>query len=88
LSRKKNEVSKPREEILQLHDDSVIIEAKDIADLAAQLRAKYPDDLYERTLHRQRDHEAEQRRADAMNSLMDLLVESVVDKLLREARGN
>jgi hypothetical protein len=86
IPRKKSEPQKPDEEVLQLHDDAVIIEAKNLDDLAAQLKAKYPDELYERTLHRERDHDAERRRADALSGLMDILVKSVVDEVLRDAQ--
>ena len=56
-------------------------------DLAAQLRQKYPDEAYERTLHRKRDHETEQRRAEAMNGLIEILAKSVAEQLLREGQG-
>ena len=78
LSRKKNEPDRPREEFLELRDDSETIEARDVDDLAAKLRCKYPDSRYERTLHSQRDPEAEVRYANALSSLMDLIVESIV----------
>jgi hypothetical protein len=55
-------------------DGSETLEAKNLDDLAAQLRQKYPDDAYVRTLHWQRDPEAEARRAQAMNSLAEILV--------------
>jgi hypothetical protein len=88
IPRKRNEAQKPREEILQLHDDSVIIEATNLDDLAARLREKYPDEAYERTLHRERDHEAEERRSEAMNGLIEILSKSVVDQLLREGQAS
>src|SRR3984885_126428 len=69
IPRKKNEAQRPREEILRLQDGSVILEAISLDDLAAQLRQKYPDSGYERTPHRERDREAEERRAEAMNQL-------------------
>ena len=39
---------------------------------------RYPDGAYERTLRRERDRPAEERRADAMNKLVEILVEAVV----------
>jgi hypothetical protein len=83
IPRKRNEAQRPREEILQLHDDSVIIEARNLEDLAAQLRREYPDEEYKRTLHRERDHEAEERRAEAMNGLIEILAKAAVEQLLR-----
>jgi hypothetical protein len=52
--------------------------AKSLDDLATQLRERFPDEAYERRLRRERDREAEERRADAMNKLIDILVEAVV----------
>jgi hypothetical protein len=37
-----------------------------------------PDEAYERVLRREGDREAEERRADAMNKLVEILVEAVV----------
>ena len=62
LTAKKSEARLPDEQVLQLQDESAVIEAKDIDDLAAQLRAKYPDETYERFLRSERDREAERRR--------------------------
>jgi hypothetical protein len=86
ISRKKNEEQRPREEILRLQDGSAILEATSLDDLAAQLREKYPDIGYERTLHRERDREAEERRAEAMNQLIRILAEAVVRDTLNGAR--
>ena len=78
IPRRKNEAQKPTEEILQLKDGSATLEAKSLDDLATQLRERYPDEAYERVLRRERDREAEERRADAMNKLFEILVEAVV----------
>jgi hypothetical protein len=78
IPRRKNEPQKPTEEKLQLMDGSAILEAKSLDDLATQLRERFPDEAYERRLRRERDREAEERRADAMNKLIDILVEAVV----------
>lgn len=87
LTAKKSEARLPDEHVLQLQDESGVIEAKDIDDLAAQLRAKYPDDTYERFLRRERDVEAERRKAEAMEGLLRILVEAVVDDVLHERDG-
>jgi len=63
---------RPKEDVLQLKDGCTTLEAKSLDDLAAQLRQRYPDGEYERTLHRERDRQAEQRRADAMNNLVEM----------------
>ena len=62
IPRSKKEAQRPTEEILQLKDGFSTLEAKTIDELAAELRAKYPDGKYERTLHHERDREAEERR--------------------------
>jgi len=77
IPRTKKEAQKPSEEILQLTDGQGTLEAKSIEDLAGQLRARYPDDVYERTLHWERDREAEVRRAEAMNKLSEILLPRV-----------
>jgi hypothetical protein len=74
LARKQEEPKRPRHELIQVVTGSEIIEAENLDDLAAQLRRKYPDDGYVRTLHWQRDPEAEERRTRAMNSLAGILV--------------
>jgi hypothetical protein len=87
IPRKKNEPQRPREESLRLQDGSAILEAISFDDLAAQLREKYQDSGYERTLHRERDREAEERRAEAMNQLIRFLAEAVVRDTLNGARN-
>jgi hypothetical protein len=81
IPRRKKEAQRPREDVLQLKDGSTTLEAKSLDDLAAQLRQRYPDGEYERTLHRERDRQAEQRRADAMNNLIEILVDAVVKEV-------
>ena len=75
---RRKEIAKPRGEVLQLKDASGLLEAKNLDDLTAQLRERYPGDLYERTLHRERDLEAEERRAHAMDQLLDIIVQAAV----------
>ena len=67
-----------RPDVLQLKDGSTTLGPKSLDDLATQLRQRYPDGEYERTLHRERDRQAEQRWADAMNNLIEILVDAVV----------
>jgi hypothetical protein len=84
IPRKKAEAHKPTEEVLQLEDGTDKLEAKNLDDLAVQLRQRYPDGEYERRLQQERDHEAERRWADGMNGLIRILAEAAVDELLRE----
>jgi hypothetical protein len=74
IPRRKKAAQRPRESVLHLKDGSTTLDAKSLDDLAAQLRQRYPDGEYERTLHRERDRQAEQRRAHAMNNLIEILV--------------
>lgn len=84
---KRNEVQKQSEEVLELKDGSLTLEAKSLDDLASQLRQRYPDGAYERTLHRARDCQAEERRAEAMKQLVKILAEAAAEDLLREREG-
>lgn len=84
IPRRKNEEQRPREDILELKDGSAIVEAENLEDLAAQLRERYPDGTYERTLHRERDCQAEERRKDAMSRLVQMIVESFVEGLSKD----
>ena len=80
LSTKKNEPPGPREEVVQIEDGAATLEGKTFDELVPQLRLKYPDGSYERTLRRERDYQAEH----AMKELTDLIVEAAVEKHLRE----
>ncbi len=84
IPRKKSEPQRPREEILQLTDGAETLEAKSLDDLAGQLRQRYPDETYRRTLHRERDRQAEERRAEAINGLIRIFAEAAVEEALRE----
>jgi hypothetical protein len=79
LVSKKNEPPLPNKELLQLQDGADKLEAKDLDDLRALLREKYPDAAYERTLHWERDPE----REAAWDRLVDLLAEIVAKDMLR-----
>ncbi len=77
---KKSELQRPTEERLQLEDEASILEATNLEDLIAQLRAKYPDGTYERSLHKERDIAAER----AMDGLVCLLARAAVESHLRK----
>jgi hypothetical protein len=79
---KKNAAAPPDEDVLQLQDGTETWEAKNLDELRARLREKYPDAAFERTLHYERDREAEVRRERALNGLMDLLVKAAVDEMI------
>ena len=83
LPTKKGAPQLPDELVLQLQDGAEIIEARDIDDLAAQLRARYPDDSHERFLRQERDQEAEKRKVEALNGLIKILAKAVAEDLLR-----
>jgi hypothetical protein len=84
LDGKRAESPQPDEQRLRLHDDATVIEARDRDELAATLQSKYPDATHERRLYWERDPEAEQRYAGALDALMELVVEAVVNDVLRE----
>ena len=81
--RKKNEAPIPNEELLHLKDGAEKLEAKSLDELRARLRDKYPDGAFERTLHFERDREAEERRERALNGLARLLAERAVDEMTK-----
>ena len=81
---KKNEPPPPDRELLELTDGEATLEANDLDDLRAQLREKYPDAVFERTLHYERDRDAEERRKKALNGLVQLLAERAVEQALEE----
>ena len=67
-----------------MQDESTVIEANDLEDLAARMRARYPDETYERLLRQERDVEAERRKAEAMDGLIQLLADVVVEDVFRQ----
>ncbi len=87
LLRNKGDRQEPDQQVLQLQDDSVVLEGRDIADIAAQLRQRYPDETHDRFLHRERDHEAERRTEEALDGLVQLLAKAAVDEVLREQKA-
>ncbi len=85
---KKNEPPTPDEDVLELKDGADTWETKNLDELRVRLREKYPDESFERTLHYVRDREAEERRERALDGLMNLIVQNVVDDLLEESRAS
>lgn len=84
---KKNEPPLPEKELLRLQDDAETWETATFGELRTRLRDKYPDTAFERTLHYVRDYEAEERRERALDGLMNILVERIVDDLIaKESR--
>lgn len=66
--------------VLRIQNNSEILEADNFESLRVQLRQKYPDDAYERTIHWERDIEAEERRERALNGLAKLMVDVAVER--------
>jgi hypothetical protein len=87
LQRKKGASWLPAEVTLQLKDRAQVMETQDIDDLAAQLRRKYPDETFERFLRHERDWEAEKRKSEAMERLIEILAQAALDDLMREQEG-
>ena len=87
LPRRKGDRHEPNQQGLRLRDDSVVLEGRDIEDIAVQLRQKYPDKTHERFLYRERDYESEQRKAEALEWLIELVAKAAVDELLSEQEG-
>ncbi len=87
LPRRKGDRQEPDQQVLRLQDNSVVLEGRDMEDIATQLRQQYPDETHERFLHRERDCKAEQRKAEAMNALIEILAKAAVDEPRREQEG-
>jgi hypothetical protein len=75
---------RPNEMVLRVQDGADVIEARTIDELAAQLRVRYPDDTYDRFLRSERDADAERRTAQAMEGLIEILVEAALEDLPKE----
>jgi hypothetical protein len=82
LQRRKAIPRRPDVELLRLTDGNDQIRAKNLDDLAAQLRERYPDKAYERSLHSERDREAERRHKEALNGLIELVTQSRVKDMM------
>ena len=87
LGGRKGDPPKPDERVLRLEDGTALIEARDLDELAGLLRARYPDETHERRLHWERDREAEQRYADGIDALVNILAEAAAKEILREQAG-
>jgi hypothetical protein len=74
---KKGQPVPPSRERLQIEDGGSPIEGATWEELVAKLRERYPDTSFERSVHRERDLEAER----AMNDLIKLIARSAVRKL-------
>ena len=73
----------PDELALQLQDGADVIEAQNLDEFAPQLRQRYPDGTHERYLRRERNRDAEVRKAAALDRLIEFLARAVVENLLR-----
>ena len=71
---------------IEVQDIDRVWKASDVEDLSRQLREQYPDGAFERTLKCVRDPEAEERRENALNQLIQLLAEVTVREMLEEKR--
>ena len=88
IPRKNGEPQRPNKQVLRLQDDSTVIEARNIDDLATQLRERYPDETYHRYLRRERDYAAEQRWEEALQALAEIMVRAAIDDLMRKEARN
>jgi hypothetical protein len=71
-------------QLLRLQDDEETWETESFDELRTRLRNKYPDAAFERTLHYERDHEAEERHERALNGLISILAKAAVDDFIAE----
>ena len=88
LPTRKSRSQLPDEQLLQLQDGSEILEAKSFDELVAQLRERYPDAACERFLRSERDHQAEQKHRNALDSLARIYAKAAVDEFLRSEQSD
>lgn len=74
----------PDEERLHLQDGDEKWELKTFDELKDRLRERYPDSGYERTLHSERDLEAEERWESGMRGLIKILADCAVEQMIEE----
>jgi len=74
IPRRRNEPQRPTEEFLEVVDGEEALVAKNLDDLVRQLRRRYPDGAYERTLRRERHR----LREEAINKLTEILLPRVI----------
>ena len=73
----------PDQQLLILEDGAHTIKASQSDDLFAQLRERYPNGLYERCLHQERDVAAEQSRSAALDSLFEIYATVGLEEFLK-----
>jgi hypothetical protein len=83
---KKNPPQLPNAHVIQVDDVMGTFEATSIDDLSQQLRSKYPDGRFERTLKSERDRPAEEIYWSAMEKLVHILAKAAVNDLFHEQR--
>lgn len=69
---------------IRVQDGQRVLVGEDLGEIAAQLRARYPDGRFERFLRMQRDKDAELKYKAALDELAMVFVRAAVDDLLRE----
>ena len=84
IPRRKGEEVPASREVLRFTDGDFAIEADTFEEFRKRLREQYPDELYERRLHVWRDREAEERRAKALEGLVEILVDAVAADFHKE----
>lgn len=74
----------PSPDRIRCEDGEFVLEASTWDEFRARLRDRYPDGRFERRLHVQRDREAEVRREEAIQGLIKLIAEGIVEECLKE----
>lgn len=82
--RKKDAQESPPEIRVQVQDAGRTWDASDREDLARQLRAHYPDGVFERTLKCERDRAAEEKYWSAMKELIRILARAAMRRAAAE----
>lgn len=85
---KTNAQEPPPELRLRAQDIGRTWDASDVEDLARQLRDHYPDDVFERTLNRERDFAAEERYRSAIGELARIVARAAMRRYAKASAEN
>jgi hypothetical protein len=84
---KTNAQDPPLELRLRAQDIGRTWDASDVGDLARQLRDHYPDDVFERTLNRERDFAAEEKYRSAIGHFARILARAAMRRYAKARKS-
>jgi hypothetical protein len=85
-----NDAEEPKrltKESLVVRDGEETLRAETFEELREQLRARYPDGLFERRLHVEQDRQAEERWEEGIRLLAELVADGVAREMWEDVEG-